>query len=197
MVMDLYQAVERDAPRVLTPEMAEEYPDLVADLKRHPSLQARWATVIVRKAQVQAIYAASEQLAIWRANAERPRGFVEGLGEQVAAIAPGHFNFLCWKYGPDWFRDAECLEDTLQRHPEMRVESRGKIRVNGFRFEQEQEADAARGADGLNGAGELTAPAGLRRSGGDVPGVSGFAHENGAGPRPAPRAGLQTSGGAA
>lgn len=203
MYMDLDQALEQDAPRILTPEMAQEFPDLVADMKRHPSLQARWAGYIVKKAQVQAIAAASEQLEIWRANAEAgPRAFIDGLGQQVAAIAPRHMNYLCWKYGPSWFRDPDCLKDTLERHPEMKVASRPRrttIVVDGplQQFETRlplEPLPEERGLDAGNGAQE-NPPAPPQRHGGEALGkvMKTVASRPLSSASGAPR--LQTSGG--
>jgi hypothetical protein len=133
MTPGLPELLDQEGTSILLPENVSA--PVLRELETSRVLRPRLAALI-RRAQVRAIAAASDRLELARANARVQRAHIEGLGEQVASICKKDWDFLCVKYGPNWFRDKATLRDTLNRHPEMRVRSRSKkiqVQIDGFK----------------------------------------------------------------
>ncbi len=116
---------------VLMPDTPSEVIEQIATVKAHRKLKEE----IITGARFQQVNVIWEQQRINEANARIQSNYIQGLGHRIAEFGAGVWFKAIQEHGPDCWDDPEFIEDTLKKHPEIRIRLNlpTRILVDGFR----------------------------------------------------------------
>jgi hypothetical protein len=113
----------------------------IATVKAHRKLKEE----IITGARFQQVNVIWEQQRINEANARIQSNYIEGLGHRIAEFGGGVWFKAIQEHGPGCWDDPEFIEDTLKKHPEIRIRLNlpTRILVDGFRDKSKTTEGAA------------------------------------------------------
>jgi hypothetical protein len=128
---------------VLMPDTPPEVIEQIATVKANRKLKEE----VITGARFQQVNVIWEQERINRANARIKSNYIEGLGHRIAEFGAGVWFKGIQEHGPGCWDDPEFIEDTLKKHPEIRIRLNlpTRILVDGFR---DKAISSNRGSEG-------------------------------------------------